>query len=152
VSCDSIEARYLMRSLAGKLRNGLGEQSILTALGQAVSITPPQFDPKSEIIIDAFSKLRKQDKIDELKAGLENGVKKVKHAYNQCPNYDRVVTAITNYGLENLDEHCKLTPGVPLKPMLAYPTKGIQEVLDRFDKINFTCEYKYDGERAQVII
>ena len=69
---------------------------------------------------------------------------------SELPNYDVVVPALLNAGVGKLRDECKLTPGVPLKPMLAKPTKAIGEVLDRFEDKRFTCEYKYDGERAQV--
>lgn len=152
VSCDPVEARYVMRMLAGKLRNGLGEQSILSALAHACATTPPPLNPDDKFVADAFEKWRKNDKIAEIKEELEKATKMVKQAYNQCPNYEHVVDAIITHGLENVEKHCQLKPGVPLKPMLAYPTKGVQEILKRFDQIEFTCEYKYDGERAQIHI
>ncbi|KAG5221916.1 DNA ligase [Salix suchowensis] len=68
----------------------------------------------------------------------------------ELPSYDEVIPALLERGIDGLREHCKLRPGVPLKPMLAKPTKAIGEVLDRFENKKFTCEYKYDGERAQV--
>lgn len=129
----------------------LVKNSILSALAHAFTTTPTVAEGE-KIIVDSFANLRKHGKTDEIKEKLDKSVKMVKHAYNQCPNYEQVVNAIIEDGIENLENHCKLTPGVPLKPMLANPTKGVQEILKRFEGITFTCEYKYDGERAQIHI
>jgi len=61
-----------------------------------------------------------------------------------------MIPVLVNEGLEKLEEKCRITPGLPVHPMLAQPSKGISEVLDRLEGNPFTCEYKYDGERAQV--
>lgn len=52
--------------------------------------------------------------------------------------------------MDKLKETCHIKVSVPVKPMLAKPTKGIREVLTRFENIKFTCEYKYDGFRGQI--
>ena len=77
-------------------------------------------------------------------------MKKIGSLNSELPSYDKVIPALLEVGIDGLRDKCKLTPGVPLKPMLAKPTKAIGEVLDRFENKQFTCEYKYDGERAQV--
>merc|ERR1719452_15858 len=145
VACRGSEARYLIRTLAGKLRIGMAEQSILQALAQAAVQTPlcQEYPPE----IHTAYKSVENEKFKEV-LGKES--LKLKTAYCECPSYDLLIPALLEGGIECLAEKCKLTPGIPLKPMLAHPTKGIQEVLTRFENCKFTCEWKYDGERAQI--
>ncbi|WWC94896.1 hypothetical protein V866_001747 [Kwoniella sp. B9012] len=134
-ACQGNEAKFIVRSLEGKLRIGLADKTLVVALAHAIVL-----------------KTMGDKKIphDKLAAKLEEGAEIVKSVYSELPNYDLVIPALLEVGVEGLKERCKLTPGVPLKPMLAKPTKAIGEVLDRFEGKEFTCEYKYDGERAQV--
>merc|ERR1712088_114911 len=145
VACRGSEARYLIRTLAGKLRIGMAEQSVLQALAQAAVQTPLCQDYPPEIHT-AFKSVD-GDKFKEL-LGKES--LKLKTAYCECPSYDLLIPALLEGGVDSLSDTCKLTPGIPLKPMLAHPTKGVQEVLTRFENCEFTCEWKYDGERAQI--
>jgi len=81
---------------------------------------------------------------------LEAAVAIVKKAYSEVPSYEAILDAATKVPLQLLHKSCTLTPGIPVAPMLAKPTKSVQEVLKRLNGLRFTCEYKYDGERAQV--
>ncbi|CAG8543656.1 10424_t:CDS:10 [Ambispora gerdemannii] len=131
------EAKFLTRSLEGKLRIGLAEQTVLISLAQAILLKDPQ-----------YQKLSKSAKASEL-AEAPNILKAV---YSEVPSYDIVVPKLLEFGVKGLRKNCKLTPGIPVKPMLAHPTKSITEVLDRLEGHKFTCEFKYDGERGQIHI
>ncbi|XP_031357055.1 DNA ligase 1 isoform X1 [Photinus pyralis] len=147
VACRNCEARFLIRSLAGKLRVGLAEQSVLQALALACAKTPPgQSYPPEQL------NMAKTMSADSFKGEYETQALILKTTYCECPNYDLIVPVILREGIRKLPDHCKLTPGIPLKPMLAHPTKGVHEVLQRFEGLKFTCEWKYDGERAQIHI
>ncbi|XP_029142252.1 DNA ligase 1-like [Protobothrops mucrosquamatus] len=106
VACRHSEARYVARSLEGKLRIGLAEQSVLSALAQAVSLTPPgqKFPPD---VLDAA----KGKSVDARKAWLDERALIVKQAFCELPNYDIIVPVLLEHGMESLPQYCKITPG-----------------------------------------
>ncbi|KAL8655753.1 MAG: hypothetical protein Q9210_000679, partial [Variospora velana] len=128
------ETKFIVRFLEGKLRLGLAEKTVLVALAHAMVIHETEIKGKK---LPSSEYLAKGEAI-------------LKTVYSELPSYEVIVPAMLEYGIFHLRENCKLQPGIPLKPMLAKPTKSITEVLDRFEGKNFTCEYKYDGERAQI--
>ncbi|KAH9326304.1 hypothetical protein KI387_006482 [Taxus chinensis] len=127
VAATDCEPQYLVRLLQAKMRIGLAEQTVLVALGHA-AVYSEQL-PVSQ---------------------LEEAGKILKHTYSVLPIYDKIIPALLKEGVCKLPEVCKFTLGVPVGPMLAKPTKGVSEILDKFQDVKFTCEYKYDGERAQI--
>ncbi|KFY04928.1 hypothetical protein O988_00406 [Pseudogymnoascus sp. VKM F-3808] len=129
------EAKFIIRFLEGKLRLGLAEKTVLVSLAQAMVCH--ETESKGRDKVPSTDQLAKGEQI-------------LKAVYSELPSYDVIIPAMVEHGIFNLRENCKLQPGVPLKPMLAKPTKAITEVLDRFENQTFTCEYKYDGERAQI--
>jgi DNA ligase-1 len=74
----------------------------------------------------------------------------IKEAACEYPNYGAIVKNLLKSGTDvnALRAECYMRVGTPLKPMLAKPTKGVAVILKRFEGIDFTCEYKYDGFRA----
>mmetsp|Transcript_5766 Transcript_5766/g.11827 ORF Transcript_5766/g.11827 Transcript_5766/m.11827 type:complete len:1094 (+) Transcript_5766:357-3638(+) len=163
VRAKGAEAKYIIRGLQGKLRIGLAQTTVLASLAHAVVLTrPKRVDPLTE---DRLKEIRKLDGTDDeypdyarkmceknlsLETKLETAVNIVKKAYSEVPSFDALLDALLSVPLQELHKACTLTPGIPVVPMLAKPTKSVLEVLKRLNGLRFTCEYKYDGERAQV--
>ncbi|WRX34120.1 DNA ligase [Theobroma cacao] len=133
VAATDCEPQYLIRLLQTKLRIGFSEQTLLAALGQAAVYNEQHSKPPPNI-----------------QSPLEEAAKIVKQVFSILPVYDKVVPALLTGGIWNLSKTCSFTLGIPVGPMLAKPTKGVAEIVNKFQDIDFICEYKYDGERAQI--
>jgi DNA ligase-1 len=97
-ACQGQEAKFIIRSLEGKLRIGLAEATVLGCLASAIVTTQ-------------HSKTGKSISKDRIVKDLEEGSKIVKAVFSECPNYDMVVPPLLEGGPKLLQETIKLTPG-----------------------------------------
>lgn len=95
------------RSLGGKLRIGLAEQSVLTALGHAVALTPPNQKEYPPEILDA-SKTMSGEK---LKEQMDEAALIIKTAYCELPTYNVIIPKLLEVDWKELPKCCHITPG-----------------------------------------
>ena len=179
VAAKGEEIRYLVRTLSQHIRVGATRTSVLTALARALVITPTttagnELDSSYTAHTDLVTQVPRARKgEDSVKARLlekftaaEALLRKV---FVQHPNYDDIVTAILEAGLDGLAERVPLTVGmfartqtrtkshvtlmtlgIPLQPTLGSPMRSLDEVYKRIRGQPFTAEFKYDGQRVQI--
>lgn len=146
------EVKYLARALQGKLRIHLADKTVIIALAAAFTLERLGVGTGMLLTVDGKKKTKLSAKEEEMEQTVKIASSRLSGIFNQLPVWDIVIPALLKCREVNdeLAEKCEFLPGVPISPMLAKPTKAISEVLDRFAQSTFTCEYKYDGERAQV--
>jgi len=75
----------------------------------------------------------------------------VKACFARRPNYNDLIPVLLEIGVcDELLIRCGLALHVPLRPMLGSITRDLSEMLTKLQGRDFSCEYKYDGQRAQV--
>eukprot|EP00922_Rhytidocystis_sp_ex-Travisia-forbesii_P015149 GHVS01022626.1.p1 GENE.GHVS01022626.1~~GHVS01022626.1.p1 ORF type:complete len:960 (-),score=181.51 GHVS01022626.1:749-3628(-) len=153
VSAKKSEPKYIVRFLQQKMRIGVQTATLYQALAYAFTLTRPPSIEGSNVVAVGDMRTTDVDPLQgaELELVLCDLEKAVRAGLCEMPNIDHMVNLLLHgETAASLPLKCVITPGVPVQPMLAKPTRGIGEVLERFSSCDFTCEFKYDGERAQI--
>jgi DNA ligase-1 len=96
---------------------------------------------------NALAKLKKEE-LTEIWTPAEEIVKA---CYARHPDYNNLIPVLLEIGIsEELLVRCGLTLHIPLRPMLGSITRDLAEMLTKLQGRDFACEYKYDGQRAQI--
>jgi DNA ligase-1 len=141
------ESRYIVRTLVQNLRIGAVKTTMLIALARAFLYSKPAGADFEVRPLDQLARLRK----DELAEIYSNAEEIVKASYARHPDYNDLVPCLLEIGpTEELLVRCGLTMHIPLRPMLGSITRDLSEMLTKLQGRDFSCEYKYDGQRAQV--
>ncbi|CAZ83915.1 unnamed protein product [Tuber melanosporum] len=142
VDAKGEEIRYLTRTLIRHLRIGAVKTTMLIALSRAFSLSAPKGANWNT------------PEIPGSKEGRQELFTKAEEFLKQCharrPNYNDIVPGLLRGGISSLEENCGTSIHSPLKPMLGSITRDLGEMLLKLKGCEFTCEYKYDGQRAQI--
>lgn len=141
------ESRYIVRTLCQNLRIGAVKTTMLIALSRAFLLSRP---PGADFPIKNTSSLAKLEK-EDLAEIWSKSEEIVKASYARHPDYNDLIPVMLEIGVsEELLVRCGLTLHIPLRPMLGSITRDLSEMLAKLQGREFACEYKYDGQRAQV--
>ncbi|KAL2752079.1 hypothetical protein ACRALDRAFT_1045257, partial [Sodiomyces alcalophilus JCM 7366] len=141
------ESRYIVRTLCQHLRIGAVKTTMLIALSRAFLLSRPAGSDFSLRSRADLAKLKKEE-LAEVWAKSEEIVKA---CFARRPNYNDLVPALLEIGVcEELLIRCGLTLHIPLRPMLGSITRDLSEMLIKLQGRDFACEFKYDGQRAQI--
>ncbi|KZV88075.1 ATP-dependent DNA ligase [Exidia glandulosa HHB12029] len=172
LSAQGEEARYVVRTLGQNLRVGAVRTTLLSALARAMVLDRAPMsrrpDGDSAFFVDSAilrslsadssgkakkkgSSSQQQDPVRELvKTKFSNAEAAVRRVFVRHPNYDHIIEALLEHGLETLSEHVRLEVGIPLHPALGTPTRSLEEVYERLGDAAFSAEMKLDGQRGQI--
>ena len=120
---------------------------MLIALSRAFLLSRP---PGADFLTRSQKELAKLKK-EELAEVWSKAEETVKACFARRPNYNDLLPALLEIGVcEELLIRCCLALHIPLRPMLGSITRDLSEMLTKLQGRDFSCEYKYDGQRAQV--
>ncbi|KAL5002400.1 ATP-dependent DNA ligase [Aspergillus recurvatus] len=141
------ESRYVVRTLVQNLRIGAVKTTMLIALARAFLLSKP--DDASFTVHSQHELARlKREELTEVYSSAEE---LIKASYARHPSYNDLVPCLLEIGVtEELLLRCGLQLHIPLMPMLGSITRDLSEMLTKLQGRDFTCEFKYDGQRAQV--
>ncbi len=141
------ESRYLVRTLVQHLRIGAVKTTMLIALSRAFLLSRPS-GATFPIKLQSDLINLKKEQLAEVHA---KGEELVKACFARRPNYNDLVPCLLQVGIsDELLLRCGLALHIPLRPMLGSITRDLGEMLTKLQGRDFSCEYKYDGQRAQV--
>ncbi|KAG4421429.1 hypothetical protein IFR04_005488 [Cadophora malorum] len=141
------ESRYVVRTLCQHLRIGAVKTTMLIALSRAILLSRP---PGADFPLKSSTELAKLKK-DELAEVWLKSEEIVKACFAKRPNYNDLIPVLLEIGVcDELLLRCGLALHIPLRPMLGSITRDLSEMLTKLQGRDFSCEYKYDGQRAQV--
>ncbi|TGJ84562.1 hypothetical protein E0Z10_g4210 [Xylaria hypoxylon] len=150
------ESRFVVRTLCQHLRIGAVKTTLLIALSRAFLLSRPPAASRCpdqdayEYPLRSVEELRRLKK-EELAEVWARGEEIVKACFARRPNYNDLIPVMLEVGVcPELLVRCGLELHVPLRPMLGSITRDLSEMLTKLQGRDFACEFKYDGQRAQV--
>lgn len=137
-SATPIEARYIVRTVIGDLRIGMGEGTLRDAIAWAFF---------TEKIGLKYSEEKNEVSFERSREEYQEVINAIQHAYDVTNDFSKTAGLATK-GLEQL-KSASITPGIPTKVMLFIKATDIK---DGFERVGIPCaiEVKYDGFRVLI--